>query len=497
MNGQTIALGKTAKTKTKTKSKIKTNQFDIVKFLNDEKVKKVLIKVSVALIVLGLLMLGYLYFTHAYSNKIYPKVSIAGIKVDGLTESQTKQLLDAKVQTLNVNGPEITYNDQTVNPKLDELGLIFDTQKMVNEAFNFGRQGSLKQKLSENYQLIRSGYQMEITPQFDENKFDSYLSQLAAVIEKEPVNASLKIQNGQIVVTPPQNGRGLDKSKLKEDLTALINSGSTNGKIATYTTDFQPEIMLEGTNEAKAQAEKYLAAQPITVTFENSAWTADRAEIGSWIKFTPSGDKLAASADPNSFVNWIASQVDIPTIDREIQDGIGAVLNEGQDGRGTDTVTLKAQINDALSKGQSGTFALGTFAIPRGEKIIYPHAQPGRYAGHYIDINLSEQTLYAFDGSILMNQFLISSGKRGYETPTGEFNVYSKSRSNLMSGPDYYLPDVPWISRFAPGPISVHGTYWHSNFGTPMSHGCINASIPDAEWVYNFVDIGTPVYVHY
>ena len=104
--------------------------------------------------------------------------------------------------------------------------------------------------------------------------------------------------------------------------------------------------------------------------------------------------------------------------------------------------------------------------------------------------------LHGFDGNTLANQFLISSGKRGYATPTSEFNIWGKTRSQLMDGPDYYLPNVPWIS-WVVGEIAIHGTYWHSNFGTPMSHGCINASIPDAEWVYNFADIGTPVYVHY
>ena len=64
-----------------------------------------------------------------------------------------------------------------------------------------------------------------------------------------------------------------------------------------------------------------------------------------------------------------------------------------------------------------------------------------------------------------------------------------------MSGPGYYLPDVPYVMYFYDG-YGLHGTYWHSNFGTPMSHGCVNLSIPDAEWLYNWADVGTLVNIH-
>ncbi|MDX1378970.1 MAG: L,D-transpeptidase, partial [Anaerolineales bacterium] len=71
-----------------------------------------------------------------------------------------------------------------------------------------------------------------------------------------------------------------------------------------------------------------------------------------------------------------------------------------------------------------------------------------------------------------------------------------KYRSNKMSGPGYYLPDVPYIMYFH-GSYGLHGTYWHNNFGTPMSHGCVNLTIEDAGWLYNWASIGTLVNVHY
>jgi len=488
MNGHSLGHSLTLTKKTKT--------FDIIKFLNQKKVQRALYKVSAGLLIIALIALGGLSYARAYSGKIFPKITLAGVKVGGLAPSDAQKLLDEKTQVLNSNGPEITYNDQILKPKLDEMGITFNTKEIIDSAYHFGRQGDLKQRILENYQIYLTGHQMETKPQIDEAKFDAYLGQLAAVIEKEPVNASLKVANGQIELIPAQNGRGLDKTKLKNDLTALINSGQTSGKIVTSTSDLKPAINEDGTLKAASQAEKYLSSAPITVTFENSAWTADGSEIGSWIKFSENADQLAASIHPTAFINYIAKQVEIPAVDREIEDGTGTVLKEGQDGRGVDTNTLAAQINETLGNAKPASFALFTFAVPRADKIIFPHAQPGRYAGRYIDINLSEQTLYAFEGPTLVNQFLVSTGKRGYSTPTGEFSVYGKDRSTLMDGPDYYLPNVQWVSWFL-GDYSIHGTYWHSNFGNVMSHGCVNASNGDAEWLYGWDEIGTPVYVHY
>lgn len=115
---------------------------------------------------------------------------------------------------------------------------------------------------------------------------------------------------------------------------------------------------------------------------------------------------------------------------------------------------------------------------------------------HWLDVDLSQQRMYAYAGDTLVNSFIVSTGT--WQTPTvvGNFKVWVKLRASDMSGPGYYLPDVPFVMYFYKD-YGIHGTYWHNNFGTPMSHGCVNLSIPDAEWVYNFSSVGTVVNVHY
>jgi lipoprotein-anchoring transpeptidase ErfK/SrfK len=116
--------------------------------------------------------------------------------------------------------------------------------------------------------------------------------------------------------------------------------------------------------------------------------------------------------------------------------------------------------------------------------------------GHWIDIDLSQQMLYAYDGDTLVNSFLVSTGTSAHPTVTGTYYIYVKYLYTDMSGPGYYLPDVPYTMYFYSG-YGIHGTYWHNNFGHPMSHGCVNMRTSDTAWMFDFATIGTPVVIHY
>ncbi len=114
----------------------------------------------------------------------------------------------------------------------------------------------------------------------------------------------------------------------------------------------------------------------------------------------------------------------------------------------------------------------------------------------WFDINLSTQRMYAYDGDKLIKTFIVSTGLPRTPTVTGRFRVYVKYTSTLMAGPGYYLPGVPWTMYFYNG-YGIHGTYWHNNFGYPMSHGCINMRNADAEWSFYFASVGTLINIHY
>lgn len=165
----------------------------------------------------------------------------------------------------------------------------------------------------------------------------------------------------------------------------------------------------------------------------------------------------------------------------------------------TCSTDLTMQINNS---------AIGLF---EGKKVIPPKiitiSNPnvlGTSTGSgqkHVYVDLSTQTLYAYQGAKLFLKTLISSGRWG-PTPVGNFHIWEKLRSTRMAGGEgadaYDLPNVPFVMYFYHD-WGLHGAYWHNNFGHTMSHGCVNMRIVDAQTLYNWTDgptdtqQGTPV----
>jgi hypothetical protein len=123
-----------------------------------------------------------------------------------------------------------------------------------------------------------------------------------------------------------------------------------------------------------------------------------------------------------------------------------------------------------------------------------------------IEVSISQQTVTAYENDKGVMHAKVSTGvpdrltEPGHiptDTPTGEYRVYSKMASKHMGNGEvtgdieaYELPGVPWTTFFAPHGVALHGTYWHTNYGMMMSHGCVNLRPEDAKWIFRWT---TPV----
>jgi LysM repeat protein len=120
----------------------------------------------------------------------------------------------------------------------------------------------------------------------------------------------------------------------------------------------------------------------------------------------------------------------------------------------------------------------------------------GGGGARWIDVDLSSQMVRAYEGNTVVRSMVVSTGIAQYPTPPGRYRIYAKYPSVTMSGPGYYLPGVPHTMYFYRG-YALHGTYWHNNFGHPMSHGCVNLTRADAAWLYSWAPVGTSVVIHW
>lgn len=187
------------------------------------------------------------------------------------------------------------------------------------------------------------------------------------------------------------------------------------------------------------------------------------------------GKETAAACQPNSFSGlW--------------EDGEEVAIFEGQ------RIAAPDELPVLLSEGQAQV--LGSFS---GQE-------------RWIEVDLSEQKLRAWEGNSLFLETPVSTGLPWWPTPTGEFRIWIKLRATKMEGGTgrnyYYLPNVPYVMFFendqVPGRrgYGLHGTYWHNDFGRPKSHGCVNLPTPVAERLYYWTtskdatNLGTRIVIH-
>jgi lipoprotein-anchoring transpeptidase ErfK/SrfK len=148
-------------------------------------------------------------------------------------------------------------------------------------------------------------------------------------------------------------------------------------------------------------------------------------------------------------------------------------------------------------------YLIGPGEWVEGRKVarVVPNASPpeGAATARWIEVDLSEQTLAVYDNYQLVFATVIASGLEPFWTRPGLFQIQVKKESETMRNNDptdfYYLDNVPWTMYFD-GARALHGAYWRTRFGYPQSHGCVNLSVGDAHWLFNWAHEGDWVYVH-
>ncbi len=151
--------------------------------------------------------------------------------------------------------------------------------------------------------------------------------------------------------------------------------------------------------------------------------------------------------------------------------------------------------------GDTAWVRVGTSAwIPRSSvRMVRPLARPaGIMSQHWVGVDIQEQVIIAYDGTTPVFATLVSTGTDFNPTETGIFSTYVRFNRRDMSRGDinqpwfYHMEDVPYTFYFN-GNEALHGAYWHDQFGTPQSHGCVNMSLTAAYWVYDFLSQGLDV----
>lgn len=229
----------------------------------------------------------------------------------------------------------------------------------------------------------------------------------------------------------------------------------------------------------------------IYYNLQNGGWIPGK---GARVSEISSYQGLEFTSTPRNTFGWSFEYIPIKTAPGYNTPETGEFLNPFRD---------LFQVYDTRNVGGAdwNMIGLNRWVEARKVAIVHPNPVPpeGVTTGRWIDVDLAEQTLAVYDNNQLVFATVIASGLEPFWTRPGLFQIYSKKETETMRNNDpadfYYLDNVPWTMYFDKA-RALHGAYWRTRFGYPQSHGCVNLSVGDAHWLFNWANEGDWVYVH-
>jgi lipoprotein-anchoring transpeptidase ErfK/SrfK len=430
-----------------------------------------------------------------YKNKTLPNVVVAGINSGAKDSAQLKAQLESQYSGLKVT---LQSADKKLEPKLEEVGLSFNVDQTIKNSLEAKRAQGLLAKIS-----FWKKYEVPAVITINDTLLQQYIDTYIPEMTKPPQDAQLQfdVANKVFIITNQADGQGPDTKKLKQQ---LVDTGKNlQPSILSVDTTTKKPVITQAKLEPLLVPANSLVSRKIVLTGLGYTFQATPSEIAGWITPTPqeNGD-LKLVVDPGkiqSYVESISKRISSAPIDQKVikdeATGAEVVLQSGRNGTElADRQVLSNAIAQALQNQQDTTQTMNIKTAAFG--VVNMNA-----FDKWIEVDLSEQRTTAYEKATPIRNFTIASGMRGYETVTGEFSIWLKTRRQTMSGGSkadgsyYSIPNVEWVSYFYKD-YALHGAWWREKFGAPASHGCVNMTNADAQWVFEWAPVGTKVIVH-
>lgn len=333
--------------------------------------------------------------------------------------------------------------------------------------------------------------------------FNSFIANQINITVQPSKDASLSIVNGDIVLTGSVTGERYGLPGPEQTLLDTAGSLRT-GVIKLRGLKVNPALTSALLAPYKNELEKAVN-QPASFKIGYQTIKPSPADIAGWLDITPDDaskkvDITVNSGKVDAYINSIAAAAIRPAkaeIDIKQADGSVRVLVPGVDG-----VDVVNKSDVATSVAQTLLNDTGfSFSLPVNEEP-FQTITAGDYP-KWIEVDLTNKRLYAYEHTNLVATYLVSAGAPATPTVVGQFAIYSKyvqqdMRGQNVDGSSYFQPNVPWVNYFY-ADYAIHGNYWRplSYFGNiNSSHGCVGLMDGDAEWIYDWAPIGTPVITH-
>jgi lipoprotein-anchoring transpeptidase ErfK/SrfK len=253
---------------------------------------------------------------------------------------------------------------------------------------------------------------------------------------------------------------------------------------------------------------KPIIDQSATLTVGDKQLTITPDTIKSWLHITEDNGKdqtyvHVTAATIAASITKLAESQTRPALNQvtATHDGVTSVIASGRNGiKLSNPADLQQQANDAAKTILNGG---GLHFTTKTDPLPFQSVTPAAFQ-KLVEVNVVTKQMYLYDNGQLTKQYPISAGAVSTPTPIGQFQTYQKlavqdMRGFNANGTKYFQPHVHWINYFLPGGYAIHGNYWRptSWFGVRnSSHGCVSLPDAEAQWVYNWMPVGTTVITH-
>ncbi len=270
-----------------------------------------------------------------YRGQALPNIMVQGMPLGGANEKMIRDGLTARYADFLHEPVTLTFEDQSWQPSLSQLGVVFDTHAVAAQILQIGRRGHVLNRLREQWILWQHG--MDVAPRLtiDQARLQAYLQTLAPAIEAPPRDAALRVTAGKILGMPGQPGRQLLIDESAHDLVLALQT-LTPQHVELRSRSLAPTINDVALQAAQQQAEIFLSS-PLLMTRGEANWTWHPESIAALLHIHPVGAELAVEIDPERLSRAVADLAQMTDSDKReprVRFGNGGVyiVEEGQQG---------------------------------------------------------------------------------------------------------------------------------------------------------------------
>ena len=282
-----------------------------MKFLR-HKITAIVLIATAGLVLIVAVLFGVLQW--ANSDKMALGLTVAGLKIAGLNEIETKKILTAQFSRFDQQKITLVFNDRKWQFSPEEIGFNFDAEKTFYDASNWGHRSNILSGIQEQLKSLLRGKNFSVVLNFDSNQFNQTLSKFAPIIEESPQNAKLSYQPGKndFTILPEAPGLKIDREKLKENLQNNISQLSNQPINLTLVTS-SPQVSAQSLEVVKSKAKELVNGAPYSINSGGLSWTIDKQELSQWISALPSSGEL--TLDQNEIKDFLSSIA--PSVNQE------------------------------------------------------------------------------------------------------------------------------------------------------------------------------------